>query len=130
MKAALLIGTLGTLLSLWVGGEYFGLSYGGSLWTVFVANCAGLVGLVLTLRAESIPALKKKWLNSGLKTWALIAALYLSMMVTFAPVMRSGLTLLGMFLPNLLSSGYSFLVFGPIQDRIYRRAQRKHRTRS
>lgn len=130
MKAALLFGTAGTLLSLWVGGEFFGLNYLQVLWTVLVANFAGLVSLLLTLRAEGIPALKNKWLNSGLKTWALISVLYLSMMVTFAPVLRTPLTLLGMFLPNLLSTGYSILVFGPIQDRIYRNAQRRARAQA
>lgn len=127
MKSAIISGTVGCVLSWFVGTHFAGLSEFDVVRSIAAANVSGLVSLLITLWAERIPALKRGLLSRGYKTWALIATLYLSMMVTLVPALRDPQALALLFLPNVLTTGFAILVFGPIQDALVHKAQRRAR---
>lgn len=121
MKSAIISGTIGWVLSWYIGTAFVGLTTPEALWTAAAANVAAPIALLMTLWAERRPGAKKGWLRGALRTWALITVLYLSMMVTIAPPLRSVEALAWLFLPNLWSTGFGILVFGPMQDWVLRK---------
>jgi len=122
MISALLNGIVGLSLSILVGTQALNLTLVDSLRCVLSSNIAGLFALLTTLQAERF---LKPWLNRSLKTWALLLILYLGGLIATAPVLRDSKTLVYLLFPLILSTGFSILVFGPIQDRLVRRQQRK-----
>ncbi len=126
MIVALTNGIIGLGLSL-VLGNRLGFELGDSLYFVLVSTLAGLVALTTTLQAEKNAWLKKFLLNRSLKTWALLLVLYFGSLLTFCPLLREGRTFLLMAIPLVLTTGFSILLFGPIQDGIVSRSQRNSR---
>lgn len=125
MTSALINGFTGLTLSFWIGVEVFDFSPTEVLFFVLISNIAGLIALLSTLRAEQNSWLKKHLLNHFLKTWSFLAILYFGILLTFCPPLRDPKTLLCLALPLILSYGFGILAFGPIQDAIVRRGQKK-----
>ena len=124
MKAALLNGFMGFWLTLLISRGSLQLELSDALLSLFASNFAGLVALVLTLRIERRLERFKIWLNRSFVTWSVLITLYFSILLACAPVLREGKVLLSLLLPLILSTGFSLIVFGPIQDFLVRREQR------
>ncbi len=124
MKAALLNGTVGLVLSLVLGVGYLNLSTRDILLSILVSNLAALVSLVLTLQAEGIAWILKHVLNRSLKTWTLLVSLYMGILIALSPCLRAIEPFKYLIFPLILSSGYAIILFGPIQDYLVRRKQR------
>jgi hypothetical protein len=125
MTAALINGLLGFALTYAIGTHFLDLSSGEVLLSFLASNVSGFISVLLTLQAERTPWIRKRWLNRSLKTWALIISLYLSIMVALSPALRDFHTLVYLFIPLLLSTGFAILAFGPVQDFLVRKQQRK-----
>ena len=126
MIVALTNGLIGLGLGLLIGSR-LGLDLGDTIYFVLVSTLAGLVALTTTLQAEKNVWLKKFLLNRSLKTWALLLLIYFGSLLIFCPQLREGQTFLLMAIPLVLTTGFSILLFGPIQDRIVSRSQRNSR---
>ena len=120
-------GIIGLALCLGLGMEFFGLTSGDALFCVLVSNIAAFISVLITLKAEKTPWLSKRVLNHTLKTWALLVCCYLSILLGAAPVLREPRILAYLFIPLVLSTGFAIIVFGPIQDQLVSRSQRKSR---
>jgi hypothetical protein len=125
MTSALINGFIGLGLSLWIGTQALDFSAKDIIYFVVISNFASVISLILTLAAEKNPWLKKTFLNHTLKTWAMLATLYYSILLFFCPLLRSTHALLYLSLPLILSTGFGILAFGPIQDQIVRKGQKK-----
>jgi hypothetical protein len=129
MKMAVMNGVIGLALCLVLGIEFFEFSPGDALLCVLVSNIAAFISILLTLKAEKITWLAKRFLNHTLKTWALLVLCYLAILLGAVPLLRDIRTLTYLFIPLVLSTGFAIIVFGPIQDQLVSRSQRKNKTR-
>ncbi len=125
MKAAILSGLLGSFLSTAAGLRILNLSWDEVLFCIFSSNVAALIGLTLTLQIEKTSWFKKPKIPSALKTWSLLVAFYLGISVILATPLQSVDGFFILVLPLILSTGFSLVLFGPIQDYLIRRQQRK-----
>ena len=118
-------GVLGVISTYWVGTRYFGFSQQDVILCIVGAMIAGFLSLLSTLALERQAVLKKHVMNRTLKTWVVLAILYSSLLVVIAPALREPRTFVLMFIPVVMCTGLMIPVFGPVQDRVYRRIQRR-----
>jgi hypothetical protein len=86
-------------------------------------NLVGLVTLLLIQTGERNAALKRGLMKGPLRTWIACAAIFTAGLYALIPGFR-----LGLLLPCILCAGLiTPWVYGPIQDAIVRRIQRKAR---
>ena len=121
-------GFVGLLATLWVGTQYVGLSWQDSLLCVVSANVAGMIAVLTILKGERTPWLKRHVLTRSRRTWPLFATLYAGLLVLGAPPLRDLRNFAWLALPTLISTGFTIVAFGPIQDRIVAKIQRQART--
>lgn len=88
---------------------------------------SGLIAPILILKAEKTPWIRKYVLTRSLKTWAFFVGIYFGVLLALAPSLREVECLTWLAMPLIMSTGFSILVFGPIQDRLVARAQRRSR---
>ncbi len=123
MKAALLNGFLGSLFTLFVGTRYLNLD-AEDLWVCITAsNLGAFVALLVTLQFEKSELFKRIPIHSTLKTWSTLSFIYLSILFALAPHLLDLQNFAVLILPLIFSTGFSIIVFGPIQDQIVRRKQ-------
>lgn len=97
------------------------------VWAIVAANLAGLLTLLVVQKIERTPAIKR-WLRGPLRTWVVSALLFGGTLWTLVPELREGRRLLVLFLPLIFCAGLiTPWVFGPLQDGLIRRIQRKAR---
>ena len=125
--AAWINGFLGVALTSYVGTQVLGLHWEAPLRCILATNIAGLAALLITLRAEKTPWMRSRVIYRPLWTWVLFLSVYFGTLLGFAPEMRVGRQFAWLILPVILSTGFAILVFGPIQDRLVARAQRRAR---
>ena len=125
MIAAILNGCIGLALGLAVGKGLLGFTTLDTLGCLFVSNVAALISLVVTLQVELMDQKRKIWFTRSSKTWAFLCLIYFGIVLLLCPLLRDGRNLLILFVPMLLSTGFCILIFGPIQDQLVRRRQRK-----
>ncbi len=124
MKSALINGFIGLVLSLFVSLHFFDGSVADVLRSVIVSNFAGMIALLVTLKLESFPWLRKHFLNHTLKTWSLLSVTYFMILFALAPSFQSYTHFFAMLLPLILSVGFGIILFGPIQDHFVRKQQK------
>jgi putative effector of murein hydrolase LrgA (UPF0299 family) len=127
MKAAILNGILGSFLSIIAGFEILMLGWDDLCLCLIASNLAGLIALLSTLQIEKLSWFKKIKLQSTFKTWSLLIFIFSSLVLVLAPPLRQLENFAILILPLVLSTGFSLLAFGPIQDSLVRRQQRKER---
>lgn len=128
---AFMVGVTGAVLSSWIGVSKFGYSLGEALLWVGAVNLVGLVSSLTTLAMERVTRLKTSLLAGGLRTWTVLLILYIGGQLLLIPPMRHLLFFAAMVIPLLMSTGLMIQpIFGPIQDRLIRRSQRKAMVRS
>jgi hypothetical protein len=118
-------GLIGLGLTFGIGTGVLNLSTPDLLLCSFVSILAGLISLLLTLQVEKIPAIRKNWLNRSLKTWTFLVSLYGGILLALAPPSRDFNSLKYLIFPLILQTGFSIILFGPIQDELVKRQQRK-----
>ncbi len=125
MKAAIFNGLLGTFLSLAAGIQILNLSWYDILLCVLSSNLAALISLLGTLQIEKTSWFKKPKIPSAIKTWSILMSLYLGMILNMSPPLQTFQNFAVLILPLVLSTGFSILLFGPLQDQLVRRQQRR-----
>ncbi len=125
MKAALLMGFLGTFLCFGIGISKFEMSILDIGWSILSANISVLIALLGYLQLDRLPPSLKKWIRGGWKAWTLVVLFYMSIFLNLVPSMRDWQLLYSMLFPLVLSTGFAMIAFGPIRDRIVWHYQRK-----
>lgn len=120
---ALTNGSLGIALSLFLGMKYFGFQPAEILYFVVVANFTVVITLLATLQIQ-------RFTKKALRTWTFLVIIFLGLLLAFVPQLRSAKPLTYLLLPLILSSGFGILAFGPLQDIVVRRSQRKSRLKA
>ena len=126
MISALINGTVGLAALLGIGVRILDLSISDLLLAAVISNLGAFLSLIATLMAEK-SVFFKRYLNRSLKTWTLLISLYLGILLSFVPILRDFRTLAFLVLPLVLSAGFAIIAFGPVQDQIVRREQRRVR---
>jgi hypothetical protein len=127
MKAAFMNGLLGLIGSFSVGLYLLGMSNFDIIVCIAASMIAALLSLISTLKAvKSFPSSKKP--NARLvRAWCVLVFIYLAILFLLAPPLRNTQTFLYLIFPLILTSGFSILVFGPIQDYVVSAEQKKRR---
>jgi hypothetical protein len=109
-----------------LGTAVLGMSPGEVLGSILASNVAGLIGLLVTLALERQPVVRRRVLTSWPRTWTVLSVLYFGLTCLFSPPLREGSRLLVLGLPLIFTNGLLVpTFFGPIQDWIIRRGQRR-----
>jgi hypothetical protein len=123
-------GVLGVVLAFIVGRAVLELEYLSIVQAILASCLAGMAALLVTLRAERTPWIRRHALNRQSRTWAVFLLIYFGGMVGVAPhlnPLHSPRVFLWMVLPLILCTGFTIIAFGPLQDRIVARIQRRAR---
>jgi len=120
----------GVAASFLVGMQVLGMSTWTVLYCILISNLAAFIALVTTLTLERQPMIKKTWLRGGARTWTFFAGLFFAILLSFTPVLREPRVLGWMIFPLIFGNGFCVFAFGPVQDRLVRRAQRRSRGQS
>jgi hypothetical protein len=118
-------GTIGVFATLALGSFVLNIDLPSLFQILLVSQVAAVVGLLLTLQAEGVPWIRRYVLRRSLMTWSFFLAIYFGILLGANPVLRDGRILAWLILPIILNQGWSILIFGPIQDQIVRRNQRR-----
>lgn len=129
MASAGFCGILGTALTFWISTRTFGFGAAQVALAVLSSNLAGFVALLLTLALERRLVIRRFLMGNQLKTWGVLAALYVSGMIGLDPDLRSPATLAALFVPLVFSNGFMLPVWGLAQDRLLRWEQKHARKR-
>jgi hypothetical protein len=127
--AAWLNGILGLLLALALGIGILEMSWFEILRCILSANLAAAGALMLILKLEATPWVRKKVLTRSLKTWVVFTGVFLGILLALSPALREPRAFGWLILPLILSTGFWILLFGPIQDRLVARRQSRERAR-
>jgi hypothetical protein len=126
MVVALATGFASTVLTLWLGVRFFGVPPRDILVAVAASNLAGFVSGLSTLALERQPSVRKVLLGHPIKAWAMLSSLYTLVLVSFSPPSITELrVLVPLYWPLVFCTGLMLPLFGPAQDRLIRRAQRR-----
>jgi hypothetical protein len=128
MKSALTAGTLFTVLSLWVGTHWAGLTIPEVLLAVLVSNVVGCITLLGVLALERQREIQRRLLNGYFKIWGFMAFFYFGGQQLLLPQLRDFKTVAMMTPTLLMSVGLMLPIFGIFQDKLIARGQRKVRS--
>lgn len=128
MRSALTLGTLGVLL-------LFGFGMGLLHWSaeecgraLGITLISGLISPLIILQGERFRILRRSIFRNGYITWVVFVILFFGLIWVFGPeALRSLNAMLWMALPLSLSTGFSIIVFGPVQDSLVRTRQKRQR---
>jgi|GEM_PF-4314643 len=124
--AAWIVGGCGTFLVGWIGYEKLGISLSNSLLWVGYSNFLALAGALLTLQLEKIVWIKRTLLRGAAGTWGFLTLFYFGLLLLLIPLLREWQVISWMFVPLMMSTGLMMNpFFGPIQDALVRRGQRR-----
>jgi hypothetical protein len=122
------VGLTGAILSALIGHAVFGLGLLDVVISVVAANIGVLGSLLITLKCERTPWLRRHVLMAPAQTWALFLFCYSCISLGIAPPLRQLKVFAFMALPLLLTGGFAAIVFGPIQDFVVANIQKKARS--
>lgn len=125
--AALIIGCLGVVASWIVGTRFAGIDTMTVFWGVGASNIAGMTALLTTLKLERTHWIRTRVLRGSIPTWIVFLSLYFGILVGFCPILRNWDSFILMIVPLIMTTGFTILAFGPIQDRRVARDQRRQR---
>jgi len=115
-------GIVGVSLSFLIGLKFLEIDPNDILQCIIASNLAALVGIIVTLWLEKKPELKKNLLHGKFKTWVLLSFLYLIILISACPCLRTPKNLITLFVPLIFSTGFAIIAFGPLQDWIISRS--------
>jgi hypothetical protein len=118
---------LGSALVVWIGTHFLGFSLWDCIVCIIGTNVAAFFAMILILQLEWVPAIKRNVLTRSRRTWPVFLMLYYGILLALAPAVRGWRPLAILFLPLALSNGFGILAFGPVQDWLVARNQRRTR---
>jgi hypothetical protein len=128
MRTAWSCAILGTFAAFWIGRFRFELGLGEILLCLVAANIAGLCALLVTLKGERTPWIRRHVFTRQAKTWLFFLTVFFGVLLGVAYPMRRDLTTFAWMVgPAIFSTGFCVAAFGPIQDGIVARIQRRSR---
>jgi hypothetical protein len=120
---AAVISVLGMGVSFWVGVAFLGHAPGEVVRAIVATLAAAFLCLPAVLYAQRTPALR--FLAGGtFRSWAMLSILYFAIQLGLCPWLAEPVVLVSMFVPLLMCTGLSIIFYGPIHDRIIKRASR------
>ncbi len=125
MIAAFIVGTIGFVISLWVGINFMKLDLTDVLLCILASNSAGLIALLSTLYAQKRFKCLQKLVRSSIGAWTFLSLQYFGILLLLSPPLRELSVFMAMFFPLILSTGFFIILFGPIQDFLVRQQQKK-----
>ncbi len=121
-------GLLGIALAFFIGLNKIELNAYDVVLSIGASWVSGMIALLLVLKGERTPWIKRHVLTRSLRTWPIFLLLYYGGIWLLAPPLRSMDRLIWMAVPLALCNGFVILAFGPLQDRIIAQVQRRSRT--
>ena len=118
-------GFIGVLSTFGVGTRVLNLRPLDCLICILGSVFAGLCAVFLILRAEREPWIRAHILTRSLRTWFFFLSTYALVLLMVAPPVRDWARFLWLLAPLILCTGFTIRIFGPIQDRIVAKLQRK-----
>lgn len=128
MVTSLVNGFLGLILTLCIGIMALDLPPPQLILAVLTSNGAALAALLLTLKIERTPSIAKYKINGFFGSWSILTFLYFGTLLSLCPPLREIRCLTYLGFPLILSTGFSITLFGPIQDYLVSKSQRKTRS--
>ena len=117
-------GFLGVILVYAIASLRLGLSEVDAALCVVASNVSGLTSLLLYSAGGRRPWIRKHLLGGPFRTWTLFLIAYFGMMLLMAPALRDAENFKWLLIPVIMTTGFTILVFGPIQDELVARSQR------
>ena len=114
-------GTLGVILVLAIGLLRLDLSLLQALNCIFASLFAGLMGLLAVSKGMRTLWLRRHVMFNPLSTWIVFLLIYFGLELLLAPPLRNLVNAAWLILPTILSTGFTILAYGPLQDRIVSR---------
>ena len=121
------MGTLGVFLTYFLCVAHLGLSWKTALLAVLASEVGGFVTLMVVLNLQNIKVIKKWIIPTVSRTWIVFTSIYILVTYAFLPAEIGFRSFLPLIMPLIFSTGFVVILFGPIQDAIVRRGQRKMR---
>jgi hypothetical protein len=122
---AWIAGFLGSAFCLGIGVLKLGYSPAEVLWWIGAANLMGVVGPMMTLRAEQSPGFKSRVLSGRWQTWIFLLVTYFGGLLLLVPALQEAQVFFWVVVPLLMSTGLMLNpIFGPLRDWMVRNAQR------
>jgi hypothetical protein len=118
-------GGIGILVTYWLGTSYLGLTREQLTKSIAVSLVSGFVTLMTTLKFEKIPWVRQNIINRPIKTWVLFVGFYLILIWSADPVVRVPVNFAVLIAPLILSTGITIALFGPIQDHLVAKSQKR-----
>ncbi len=126
---AAVVACLGVVLSWYLGTTVLGWSDVSVFLGIVASNFAGMVALLSTLNLEKTRWIRTHVLRGSLQTWGLFLTLYFGLLLGLTPGLREMHPFLVEIFPLIMTTGFTILIFGPIQDRLVAADQRRQRLR-
>ncbi len=127
MLSAWINAFLGSALVMGIGTQALGFTPIEALLCIVGSNVGGFVALILILQLEWRPWIKRHILNRSRRTWPVFLFFYYGITFSIAPHAWGLRNIAWLWLPMALSNGFCILAFGPVQDWLVARNQRKTR---
>ncbi len=128
MIIALINAIVGMSMSFFVGLQIFDMAFADILLSVLISNGSALVAMLLTLKIERTAWMARFKLKGFFGSWSILAGVYFGLLLSLCPPLREVGRLVYFLLPLLFSTGFSIIFFGPIQDWLVSRDQKRART--
>lgn len=120
---------LGVILSWYLGTTQLGLSTFTILLGILVSNGAGMTALLSTLKLERTAWVRTNILRGPIQTWTYFLTVYFGLLIGLFPPLQESQGFALLVLPLIFTTGFTILAFGPLQDGIIAREQRRFRLR-
>ena len=120
-------GALGVLSSVWLGTGVLHFDLKTVLLCVGASVISGLAAVFSVTTGERTPWIRKHILNRSRRTWPTFLVIYFGGVLLLSPALRDSRAFLILVGPLVLCTGFTILIYGPIQDRIVARIQKNSR---
>jgi hypothetical protein len=127
---AWLNGFMGATLLAAIGKGVLGWSTAEVLHALLGSCLGGTISLFGVLKAERVPWVRQRLLGRPLKVWFFFVSSFFGQVLAYVPHLRfwdHPRAFLLQLIPIMLCNGFTIVLFGPIQDRIVWRRQRRER---
>ena len=122
-------GFSGLIASFLIGTFYLRIGPWQSLRCVVASNLGGLAALWIAVVWGNKPWIRKHIMPNPFRTWAIFLLVYFGILAGLSSPLWSAHEFLWMAVPLILSTGFTILAFGPLQDARIARAQILAQTR-
>jgi hypothetical protein len=122
---ALVAAVIACVVSYLVGVLVLGWAPRAAFWAMVASNIAAYSSLPLTLLAERVQWVKRVLIPGMLRTWALLAIVYVGVLLALVSELRTPRDFSCMILPLIFCSGFMIFSYGFLHDFLVRRTQKR-----